>query len=57
VSTDGHVIGLVVAKALGQRRPAAYGAPAQLLERVLVDGSRRQRVSTGRCLSEEDLTS
>ncbi len=56
LSTDGDVIGLVVATAIGQRNPAAYGAPGKLLERVVAEGALRHQVSTGRCLTEDDLT-
>lgn len=56
VAEDGSVLGLVVAKALGQRVEAAYGVPSSELLRAISAGSVRRPVETGRCLTEEDLT-
>jgi S1-C subfamily serine protease len=56
VAEDGSVLGLVVAKALGQRTEAAYGVPSRDLLRAVAQGSARQPASTGRCLEEADLT-
>jgi S1-C subfamily serine protease len=56
VAEDGSVLGLVVAKALGQRTEAAYGVPSRDLLRTIAQGAARQPVSTGRCLEEADLT-
>ncbi len=56
VAEDGSVLGLVVAKALGQRTEAAYGVPSSDLLRVVAQGAARIPASTGRCLDEEELT-
>jgi S1-C subfamily serine protease len=56
VAEDGSVLGLVVAKALGQRNPAAYGVPSIDLLRTVASGAARQPVDTGRCLTDADLT-
>lgn len=56
VAEDGSVLGLVVAKGLGQRVEAAYGVASSDLLRVVSDGARRVAASTGRCLEEADLT-
>jgi S1-C subfamily serine protease len=57
VAEDGSVLGLVVAKALGQRNEAAYGVPSRDLLRAIAQGSGRVPADTGRCLKEADLTS
>ncbi len=56
VAEDGTVLGLVVAKALGQRTEAAYGVPSSDLLKVIAQGASRVVASTGRCLEEADLT-
>ena len=56
VAEDGTVLGLVVAKALGQRTEGAYGVPGSELLRVVAQGSARRPVSTGRCLEDDELT-
>lgn len=56
LAEDGSVLGLVVAKALGQRTAAAYGVPSRDLLRTIAQGAARQPVSTGPCLEEADLT-
>lgn len=56
VAEDGSVLGLVVAKALGQRNAAAYGVSGIDMLRVIASSSRRMAVDTGRCLDPEDLT-
>ncbi len=55
VAEDGTVLGLVVAKALGQRIDAAYGVASADLLRVIAQGASRTPVSTGPCLAEDDL--
>lgn len=57
VAEDGSVLGLVVAKGLGQRVEAAYGVASADLLRAISSGSQRRRVSTGRCLTEDELQS
>lgn len=56
VAEDGSVLGLVVSKALGQRNPAAYGVAGVDMLKTIASASLRRRVSTGACLSEDDLT-
>ncbi len=53
VAEDGTVLGLVVAKALGQRTEGAYGVPGSELLRLVAQGSARRPVSTGPCLDDE----
>lgn len=55
VAEDGTVLGLVVAKALGQRIEAAYGVPSAELLRAIARGASRVPVATGRCLEPEEL--
>ena len=55
VAEDGSVLGMVVAKGLGQRTEAAYGVAGAVLERALAQGAARQPASTGSCLDEDDL--
>ncbi|MCW2923388.1 MAG: peptidase and chymotrypsin/Hap, partial [Thermoleophilia bacterium] len=55
VGEDGSVLGLVVSKGLGQRTDAAYGVPSTQLLQAISTGARRVPVSTGRCLTEEEL--
>jgi len=57
VAEDGTVLGLVVAKALGQRVEAAYGVPSGELLTAIAQGAGRVPKATGRCLEEEDLSS
>jgi S1-C subfamily serine protease len=56
VAEDGSVLGVVVAKALGQRTEAAYGVPSSDLLKVIAQGASRIPASTGRCLEPEELT-
>lgn len=56
VAEDGSVLGVVVAKALGQRTEAAYGVPSADLLKVIAEGASRIPASTGRCLEDADLT-
>ncbi len=56
VAEDGSVLGLVVAKALGQRNEAAYGVPSADLLKVIAQGASRIPASTGRCLADAELT-
>ncbi|MEO6866715.1 MAG: trypsin-like peptidase domain-containing protein, partial [Gaiellales bacterium] len=55
VAEDGAVLGLVVAKGLGQRVEAAYGVASAELLQAISNGSRRRPVPTGRCLTDQDL--
>ncbi|MCW2928192.1 MAG: MarP family serine protease [Thermoleophilia bacterium] len=55
VALDGSVLGLIVAKGLGQRIDAAYGVASRDLLPIIAEGSRRIPVSTGGCLEESDL--
>jgi S1-C subfamily serine protease len=55
LAEDGTVLGIVVAKGIGQRVEAAYGVPAELLLPMVARGAQRTPVTTGDCLSAEDL--
>lgn len=56
VAEDGSVLGLVVAKGLGQRVDAAYGVPSANLLPAITEGAQRVRASTAACLTDQDLT-
>lgn len=56
VAEDGSVLGLVVAKGLGQRVDVGYGVASSHLLPAIAEGSRRVPAGTGRCLGEADLT-
>jgi S1-C subfamily serine protease len=56
LAEDGSVLGLVVAKGIGQRVEAAYGVAAADLLPIIAQGAQRRPTSTGECLTEDDLT-
>lgn len=53
VAEDGSVLGMVVAKALGQRVDAAYGVPGATLLAAITEGARRVPAGTGSCIDED----
>lgn len=54
LAEDGTVLGMVVAKGLGQRVEAAYGVGSDLLLRALAVGAARRPVATGPCISHDE---
>jgi hypothetical protein len=56
LSLDGSVLGMVVAKGIGQRVDAAYGVASSDLLRAVADGARRVPVSAGACLTDAEYT-
>lgn len=50
---QGRVLGIVVAKGLGQRVDAGYGVSASDLGSIINEGARRRAVSTGACIDHE----
>lgn len=52
VGEDGAALGIVVAKAIGQRIEAAYGVASSELLVAITEGARRRPADTGPCLEE-----
>ncbi|MCW2973042.1 MAG: MarP family serine protease [Thermoleophilia bacterium] len=53
VDLQGRVLGIVVAKGLGQRVDAGYGVSASDLGPIIAEGSNRRAVSTGDCIDHD----
>jgi S1-C subfamily serine protease len=54
MSEQGVVLGMVSAKAIGQRVAAGYAIPGSVLGAALASGSRRQPVDTNDCLDSRE---